>query len=76
MTDEFSAAQFTAKTLSEALPYIQRYAGQIIVVKYGGHAMVDETLSAMFARDVVLLKTLGIHPVIVHGGATRPHRRR
>ena len=68
MTDEFSAAQFTAKTLSEALPYIQRYAGQIIVVKYGGHAMVDETLSAMFARDVVLLKTLGIHPVIVHGG--------
>ena len=68
MTDEFSAAQFTAKTLSEALPYIQRYAGQIIVVKYGGHTMVDETLSAMFARDVVLLKTLGIHPVIVHGG--------
>ncbi len=68
MTDEFSAAQFTAKTLSEALPYIQRYVGQIVVVKYGGHAMVDESLSAMFARDVVLLKTLGIHPVIVHGG--------
>jgi len=68
MTDQFSAAQFTAKTLSEALPYIQRYAGQTIVVKYGGHAMVDERLSAMFARDVVLLKTLGIHPVIVHGG--------
>ncbi|MBD3771549.1 MAG: acetylglutamate kinase [Rhodobacterales bacterium] len=67
MTD-FSSAQFTAKTLSEALPYIQRYAGQTIVVKYGGHAMVDEELSAMFARDVVLLKTLGIHPVIVHGG--------
>ena len=68
MTDKFSAAQFTAKTLSEALPYIQRYVGQIVVVKYGGHAMVDESLSAMFARDVVLLKTLGIHPVIVHGG--------
>jgi acetylglutamate kinase len=68
MTDQLSAAQFTAKTLSEALPYIQRYAGQTIVVKYGGHAMVDESLSAMFARDVVLLKTLGIHPVIVHGG--------
>ncbi len=68
MTDDFSAAQFTAKTLSEALPYIQRYVGQIVVVKYGGHAMVDEGLSAMFARDVVLLKTLGLHPVIVHGG--------
>ena len=68
MTDESAAAQFTAKTLSEALPYIQRYAGQTIVVKYGGHAMVDETLAAMFARDVVLLKTLGLHPVIVHGG--------
>ena len=58
----------TAETLSEALPYIQRYVGQIVVVKYGGHAMVDEGLSAMFARDVVLLKTLGLHPVIVHGG--------
>jgi acetylglutamate kinase len=68
MTDDFSAAQFTAKTLSEALPYIQRYVGQTVVVKYGGHAMVDEKLSVMFARDVVLLKTLGLHPVIVHGG--------
>jgi acetylglutamate kinase len=68
MTDPISAAQFTAQTLSEALPYIQRYAGKTIVVKYGGHAMVDERLSAIFARDVVLLKTLGIHPVIVHGG--------
>ncbi len=68
MTDMNATANFTAKTLSEALPYIQRYAGQTIVVKYGGHAMVDEELSAMFARDVVLLKTLGLHPVIVHGG--------
>ncbi|KCZ45502.1 acetylglutamate kinase [Hyphomonas pacifica] len=68
MTDQISPAQFTARTLSEALPYIQRYAGKIIVVKYGGHAMVDESLAAMFARDVVLLKTLGVHPVIVHGG--------
>lgn len=63
-----SSAQFTAKTLSEALPYIQRYAGQTIVVKFGGHAMVDDALSQSFARDVVLLKALGIHPVIVHGG--------
>ncbi|MBA27528.1 acetylglutamate kinase [uncultured Hyphomonas sp.] len=68
MTDQISDAQFTAQTLSEALPYIQRYAGKTIVVKYGGHAMVDERLSAIFARDVVLLKTLGINPVIVHGG--------
>ncbi|MCI4644567.1 MAG: acetylglutamate kinase [Hyphomonadaceae bacterium] len=62
------AAQATARTLSEALPYIQRYAGKTVVIKYGGHAMVDETLSAIFARDVVLLKHLGINPIIVHGG--------
>lgn len=68
MSTTATEAQFTAKTLSEALPYIQRYAGQTVVVKYGGHAMVDEHLSAIFARDVVLLKTLGLHPVIVHGG--------
>lgn len=63
-----SPAQLTAETLSEALPYIQRYAGRTIVIKYGGHAMVDEALSEAFARDVVLLKHLGANPVIVHGG--------
>ena len=63
-----SPAQLTAETLSEALPYIRRYAGLTIVIKYGGHAMVDDALSAAFARDVVLLKHLGINPVIVHGG--------
>jgi len=69
MTDApLSQAQLTAATLSEALPYIQRYAGRTVVIKYGGHAMVDEDLSAAFARDVVLLKHLGINPVIVHGG--------
>ncbi len=69
MTDAaFSQAHLTAETLSEALPYIQRYAGRIVVIKYGGHAMVDEALSAAFARDVVLLKHLGAKPVIVHGG--------
>lgn len=70
MTDisPIEAAQFTAQTLSEALPYIQRYAGRTLVIKYGGHAMVDETLSKSFARDVVLLKHLGINPVVVHGG--------
>jgi acetylglutamate kinase len=61
-------AQLTAETLSEALPYIQRYAGRTIVIKYGGHAMVDAALSEAFARDVVLLKHLGANPVIVHGG--------
>ncbi|MBY9065604.1 acetylglutamate kinase [Hyphomonas sp. WL0036] len=63
-----SDPQFTARTLSEALPYIQRYAGQTIVVKYGGHAMGDASLALSFARDVVLLKALGLKPVIVHGG--------
>lgn len=62
------AAQATARTLSEALPYIQRYAGKTVVIKYGGHAMVDEELSGIFARDVVLLKHLGVNPIIVHGG--------
>ncbi len=68
MTASLTDAQYTARTLSEALPYIQRYAGQTIVVKYGGHAMGDAALSAGFARDVVLLKALGLKPVIVHGG--------
>ncbi|MEM7459220.1 MAG: acetylglutamate kinase [Pseudomonadota bacterium] len=69
MTDTpLQPAQLTAETLSEALPYIQRYAGRTIVIKYGGHAMVDEALSVAFARDVVLLKHLGANPVIVHGG--------
>lgn len=67
-TSPAEAAQFTARTLSEALPYIQRYAGQTLVIKFGGHAMVDEALSQSFARDVVLLKHLGINPVVVHGG--------
>ena len=57
-----------AKTLSEALPYMRRYAGETFVVKYGGHAMGDPELAKMFARDVVLLKQVGIHPIVVHGG--------
>ena len=67
-TPDLEAAQHTAYTLAEALPFIQRYAGETIVVKFGGHAMVDDALSDLFARDVVLLKHLGINPVIVHGG--------
>jgi acetylglutamate kinase len=57
-----------ARTLSEALPYMRRYAGKTFVVKYGGHAMGDENLAALFARDVVLLKQVGINPIVVHGG--------
>jgi acetylglutamate kinase len=57
-----------ARTLSEALPYMRRYAGETFVVKYGGHAMGDEELAKLFARDVVLLKHVGINPVVVHGG--------
>ena len=55
-------------TLIEALPYLQRYAGQIFVVKYGGHAMGDAALARDFAEDIVLLKACGINPVVVHGG--------
>ncbi|MES2984562.1 MAG: acetylglutamate kinase [Pseudomonadota bacterium] len=58
----------TAKTVSEALPYIQRFAGHTFVIKYGGHAMGDERTAETFARDIVMLKTIGINPVVVHGG--------
>jgi len=61
-------AQQYAHILTEALPYIQRYSGKTIVIKYGGNAMTDENLKKSFARDVVLLKQVGINPVIVHGG--------
>jgi len=58
----------SAKTLSEALPFIQRYSGQTVVIKFGGNAMGSEDLTAQFANDVVLLRQFGIRPVIVHGG--------
>ena len=57
-----------AETLTEALPYLQRYAGRTFVVKYGGHAMGDPELARDFAEDVVLLRAVGINPVVVHGG--------
>ncbi len=57
-----------AETLVEALPYLQRYAGQTFVVKYGGHAMGDPAAAEDFAEDIVLLKAVGINPVVVHGG--------
>ena len=61
-------AQDTAHVLIEALPYIQRFAGATVVIKYGGNAMESEELKNSFARDVVMMKQIGMHPVIVHGG--------
>ncbi|MTJ03971.1 MAG: acetylglutamate kinase [Sediminimonas qiaohouensis] len=58
----------TARTLSEALPYLQRYAGAIVVIKFGGHAMGDDEAMETFARDIVLMRQVGVNPVLVHGG--------
>ena len=68
MSTSHSVAKDKAKILSEALPYIQRFHGKTIVIKYGGNAMVEENLKHGFARDVVLLKLVGMNPVVVHGG--------
>ncbi len=61
-------AQNVASVLAEALPYIQRFSGKTIVIKYGGNAMIDDKLKAGFARDIVLMKLVGMNPVVVHGG--------
>ncbi len=58
----------TARILSEALPYLQRYSGAVVVVKFGGNAMGDDAAMAEFARDVVLMRQVGVNPVVVHGG--------
>ncbi|MCC7321239.1 MAG: acetylglutamate kinase [Rubellimicrobium sp.] len=58
----------TARTLSEALPYLQRYTGAVVVVKFGGNAMGDDAAMAEFARDIVLMRQVGVNPVVVHGG--------
>lgn len=68
MTLTADSALNVAHVLTEALPYIQRFTGKTVVIKYGGNAMVDEALKSGFARDVVLMKLVGINPVIVHGG--------
>jgi len=68
MTLSSDNAMNIARVLSEALPYIQRFAGKTIVIKYGGNAMVDDALKSGFARDIVLMKQVGINPVVVHGG--------
>ncbi len=62
------AAINTAEVLTKALPYIQRFVNKTVVVKFGGNAMIDEQLQNSFARDVVLMKTVGINPIVIHGG--------
>jgi len=63
-----SDSSTTARVLTEALPYIQKFHGHTVVIKYGGNAMIDEQLKQNFARDVVLMKLVGINPIVVHGG--------
>ena len=78
MTDDISIDDepgwATAKTLAEALPFIQIYDRETVVIKYGGHAMGEETVAKLFAADAVLLKLLGVHPVVVHGGGPQISR--
>ena len=75
MTDAAEEAGWaTAKTLAEALPYIQIYDRETVVIKYGGHAMGQEEVAKVFAADAVLLKLLGVHPVVVHGGGPQISR--
>ena len=62
------SAQHKAEVLIEAMSWLERYAGALVVIKYGGHAMIDETLKRAFAEDMVFLRRVGMHPVIVHGG--------
>jgi acetylglutamate kinase len=71
MTDQ---ANLRAQTLIEALPYLREFQGQTIVVKYGGHAMVDDVLQKSFALNVILLRAVGIYPVVVHGGGPQINR--
>jgi len=61
-------APSVAKVLTAALPYIQRYQGKVVVIKYGGNAMTEDALKAGFARDIVLMKLVGVRPIVVHGG--------
>lgn len=72
MTDRYTPS--VADILIEALPYIRRFSGMTVVIKYGGHAMVDEQLKEDFARDLTLIKLIGIHPVVVHGGGPQINR--
>jgi acetylglutamate kinase len=68
MTIDNETAKTDVRVLSEALPYIQRFAGKTLVIKYGGNAMTEKALKHGFARDIVLLKSVGMNPIVVHGG--------
>lgn len=68
MPIDLTSAQTIARVLTEALPYIRRFSGKTIVVKYGGNAMKDDAMISSFARDIVLMKRVGMHPIVVHGG--------
>ena len=68
MSDIKQSPAYIAEVLTEALPYIKRFRGKTIVIKYGGNAMSDDKLKSSFARDVVLMKLVGMNPVLVHGG--------
>jgi acetylglutamate kinase len=68
MSVDLESVARVARVLGEALPYIQRFAGKTVVIKYGGHAMTDERLKSGFARDIALMKQVGFNPVVVHGG--------
>ena len=72
--DTEAAGWATAHTLAEALPFIQIYDREVVVIKYGGHAMGEEEVARKFAADAVLLKLLGVHPVVVHGGGPQISR--
>ena len=67
-TSDPSPSLAQAQILSEALPYMRRFAGKTVVIKYGGHAMGDATLAERFSRDIVLLRQVGLNPIVVHGG--------
>jgi acetylglutamate kinase len=68
MSLPIDSAKNIARVLTEALPYIQKFTGRTVVVKYGGNAMVDDKLKNSFARDIVLMKLVGMNPIVVHGG--------
>ena len=74
MTISIDAARNVASVLAEAMPYIRRFHGKTVVIKYGGNAMVDQDLKNGFARDIVLMKLVGINPVVVHGGGPQISR--
>ena len=73
-TPDEDAGWASARTLAESLPYIQIYDRKVVVIKYGGHAMGEDDVARLFAADVVLLKLLGVHPVVVHGGGPQISR--